>query len=103
AAKVLKKIIADGNSAGYRPLTLCIRVQNNDSSFGVPDGVVTEYNILDGRPRSSTALVSCRKHDCRSRLAVDPIVLKHISIDRNAASVFQLQKVLDSPMSSSSK
>src|SRR5262249_46134656 len=50
------------------------------------------------RPRSGILLVSCREHDRKTGLRIDPVILKNISVDGDPPRILQFQQVFDCPV-----
>src|SRR6185503_3528427 len=65
----------------------------------VLNDVICECDVFNSGPGRGALIVPNCKHDSPSCLCIDPVVFKDIAIDRYPSRVFQLEEVLNCPMS----
>ena len=81
-------VLADIGVVGGQDVQPCVRV---------PDDVFPEGHVLDRRPGGTPVLIAHRQEDGVAVLARYPRVLKDVSLEKNAARVFELEEVFDGP------
>ncbi|OLC80131.1 MAG: hypothetical protein AUH72_12660 [Acidobacteria bacterium 13_1_40CM_4_65_8] len=63
----------------------------------MPDDVVREDDVLDGRPGRATILIAHREEDGKAVLGLRPVVLEQVTVNEHAPGVLELEQVLDGP------